>query len=96
MSIEDRAKATAKNIEGKAQEFVGDVTGNTEDKAEGKAKQAEANVRHGVENVKDDVKRAIDQCSFLVLSLVQMEGLDYSDPSLFLTFTTFFHYIKSY
>lgn len=60
MSIEDRAKATAKNIEGKAQEFIGDVTGNPNDKAEGQAKQAEAKVRHGVENVKDDVKRAID------------------------------------
>ncbi|MDX2244140.1 MAG: CsbD family protein [Leptolyngbyaceae cyanobacterium bins.302] len=60
MSAEDRAKATAKNVEGKVQEFVGDVTGNPDDKAEGKAKQVEANVRHSVENVKDDVKRAID------------------------------------
>lgn len=60
MSTEDRAKATAKNVEGKVQEFVGDVTGNPDHKAEGKAKQAEANVRHSVENVKDDVKRAID------------------------------------
>jgi uncharacterized protein YjbJ (UPF0337 family) len=60
MSTEDRAKATAKNVEGKVQEFVGDVTGNPDHKAEGKAKQVEANVRHSVENVKDDVKRAID------------------------------------
>ncbi|MBF2029111.1 MAG: CsbD family protein [Oscillatoriales cyanobacterium C42_A2020_001] len=60
MSAEDRAKATAKNVEGKVQEFVGDVTGNPDQKAEGKAKQVEANVRHSVENVKDDVKRAID------------------------------------
>lgn len=60
MSVEDRAKATAKNIEGKAQEFVGDVTGDSKNKAEGKAKQAEASVRHGVEDVKDDVKRTID------------------------------------
>lgn len=60
MSAEDRAKATAKNVEGKAQEFIGNVTGDPEQKAEGKAKQAEANVRHSVENVKDDVKRALD------------------------------------
>ena len=60
MSIEDRAKATAKNIEGKAQEALGNVTGDPEDKAEGKAKQAESQVRHSVENVKDDVKEAID------------------------------------
>jgi uncharacterized protein YjbJ (UPF0337 family) len=60
MSAEDRAKAVAKNIEGKAQEVFGKVTGNPEDEAEGKAKQAESKVRHTVENVKDDVKRAID------------------------------------
>ncbi|MBW4591462.1 MAG: CsbD family protein [Brasilonema angustatum HA4187-MV1] len=56
MSLEDRAKAVAKNVEGKIQEVVGNVTGDPEDKAKGQAKQAEGEVRHGVENVKDDVK----------------------------------------
>jgi uncharacterized protein YjbJ (UPF0337 family) len=28
MAIEDRVKATAKNIEGKAQEAIGDLTGS--------------------------------------------------------------------
>jgi uncharacterized protein YjbJ (UPF0337 family) len=60
MSIEDRAKAIAKNVEGKAQELIGQVTGNPEDEAEGKAKQAESQVRHTVENVKDEVKKALD------------------------------------
>ncbi len=60
MSIEDRAKATAKNVEGKVQEGIGKVTGNPEDEAAGKAKQAEAQVRHSVENVKDNIKKAID------------------------------------
>jgi uncharacterized protein YjbJ (UPF0337 family) len=60
MSIEDRAKATAKNIEGKAQEALGKVTGDPEDQAEGKAKQAESNVRHSVEDAKDKVKDAVD------------------------------------
>jgi uncharacterized protein YjbJ (UPF0337 family) len=60
MSIEDRVKATAKNVEGKIQEAVGEVTGDPQDKAEGKAKQAESKVRHGVENVKDEVKKAMD------------------------------------
>jgi uncharacterized protein YjbJ (UPF0337 family) len=32
MSLEDRAKATGKNIEGKAQEAWGNVTGDPEDK----------------------------------------------------------------
>ncbi|EDX76159.1 CsbD-like superfamily [Coleofasciculus chthonoplastes PCC 7420] len=53
-------KATAKNIEGKAQEAMGEITGNPEDKAEGKAKQTEAKVRHSVENVKEEVKKKID------------------------------------
>jgi uncharacterized protein YjbJ (UPF0337 family) len=60
MSIEDRAKAVGKNIEGKAQEALGNVTGDPEDKAEGKAKQAESQVRHGIEDAKDNIKKAID------------------------------------
>ncbi len=56
MSLEDRAKATGKNIEGKAQEMVGKITDDSEAEAEGKAKQAESQVRHGVEDVKDKVK----------------------------------------
>ncbi len=60
MSTEDRLKATAKNIEGKAQEIIGEVTGNPEDKAEGKAKQTEAQIEHTVENAKDKVKKAVD------------------------------------
>ncbi|MEO1132860.1 MAG: CsbD family protein [Cyanobacteria bacterium J06639_1] len=60
MSIEDRLQATAKNIEGKVQETVGEITGNPEDKEEGKAKQAEAQVEHATENLKDKAKAAID------------------------------------
>ena len=61
MSLEDKAKATAKNIEGKAQEALGNVTGDPEDKVEGKAKQAESSVRHGVEDLKDKAKDTIDR-----------------------------------
>lgn len=60
MSTDDRIKATAKNVEGKIQEAVGNVTGDPKAKAEGQAKQAESNVRHGVEDVKDEVKKTID------------------------------------
>ncbi|MBD2666723.1 hypothetical protein B6N60_02986 [Richelia sinica FACHB-800] len=59
MSLEERAKATAKNIEGKAQEAVGNVTGDPEDKGEGKAKQSESELRHAVEDVKDKAKDAL-------------------------------------
>lgn len=60
MSTEDRAKATAKNIEGKVQEAMGNITGNQADQAKGKAKQAEASAQHAVEDGKDAVKDAID------------------------------------
>ncbi|MEH2071222.1 MAG: CsbD family protein [Nostoc sp.] len=59
MSAEKRIEATAKNIEGKIQEVVGEVTGNPEDKVEGKAKQAEAQSIHVVENIKDEIKKTL-------------------------------------
>lgn len=55
MSTEERAKATAKNVEGKAQEAMGNVTGDPEDKAKGKAKQTEAQARQAKEDVKDNL-----------------------------------------
>lgn len=57
---ENRAKAAAKNVEGKVQEAVGDLTGNTKDQVQGNAKQAEAKVRNAAEDVKDEVKKAVD------------------------------------
>jgi uncharacterized protein YjbJ (UPF0337 family) len=60
MSLEERAKATAKNVEGKMQEAAGKVTGDPADKAEGKAKQNEAQARHAKEDVKDGVKDIVD------------------------------------
>lgn len=60
MSTEDRVKATAKNLEGKVQEATGQVTGDPKHEAEGKAKQTEAKVKHATEDVKDEVKKALD------------------------------------
>ncbi|MHC5731221.1 MAG: CsbD family protein [Nostoc sp.] len=60
MSLQDRAKAIAKNIEGKVQETVGDLTGDRKAQAEGKEKQAESKIRHTTENVKNGVKKIID------------------------------------
>lgn len=60
MGLDDKAKNAAKNIEGKVQEGLGNVTGDPEDKAEGKAKQGEAEVRNAGEDIKDKVKKAID------------------------------------
>jgi uncharacterized protein YjbJ (UPF0337 family) len=60
MSTEDKAKATGKNIEGAAQEALGNITGDPKDKAEGKAKQAQAEASHAVEDVKDELKKKLD------------------------------------
>lgn len=60
MSTEDRLNAIAKNIEGKAQEMMGEITGNPQEKTEGKEKQTEAKIQHSVENVKEELKKAID------------------------------------
>ena len=60
MSMKDKAKATAKNIEGKVKEAVGDLTGDPKTQAEGKAKQAEAKVRHAVEDVKDQAREIVE------------------------------------
>jgi uncharacterized protein YjbJ (UPF0337 family) len=61
MSVEERAEATKKNIEGKVQEAVGEVTGDPEDKAEGKVKQQEAATMHAKEDLKDKAKDVIDK-----------------------------------
>lgn len=60
MSINDRAKAAAKKVEGKIQEVLGDVTDNHEAQVKGKAKQAEGDVRNAIEDGKDTIKEAID------------------------------------
>ncbi|NJL47687.1 MAG: CsbD family protein [Leptolyngbyaceae cyanobacterium SM2_5_2] len=60
MSIEERAKATAKNVEGKLQGAKGEITGDPKDKAEGEAKQAEARATHAKEDVKDTLKDMIN------------------------------------
>ena len=55
MSIEDRAKAAAQNVEGKGQEAIGKVTGSSQNEAAGQAKQGAAKVRDGIEDAKDKV-----------------------------------------
>ena len=60
MSLEERAKAAAKNVEGKVQDAAGRVTGDPEAQVEGKAKQAEAQARNAKEDLKDGAKRTVD------------------------------------
>lgn len=56
MNLEGRTKAITKNIEGKAQEARGNVTGNLGDKVAGKAKQTESQARNAVEDVKEGIQ----------------------------------------
>jgi len=56
MSLEGRAKATAKNIEGKVQEAVGDLSGDPKDQIMGKAKQVESQARNAAEDIKDKMQ----------------------------------------
>jgi uncharacterized protein YjbJ (UPF0337 family) len=43
-----QAKATAKNVEGKAQEGLGNMTGDLKTQAAGKAKQFDANTQEAI------------------------------------------------
>lgn len=55
MSIENRAKAAAQNLEGKGQEVIGAITGDSQEEAVGKAKQVGAKIRNGIEDAKDSI-----------------------------------------
>lgn len=57
MGAEDKIKAAAEKLAGKAKEAVGTVTNNDELVAEGKAEQAKGSVRDAAENVKDAFKK---------------------------------------
>jgi uncharacterized protein YjbJ (UPF0337 family) len=61
MSIEDRAQAVAKHVEGQGQEALGEITGNPKDKLAGKVKQDEAAAMHLKEDLKDKAKQVIDE-----------------------------------
>ncbi len=61
MSIEERAKAVAKNVEGKVQEAVSEITGDPKDKIEGQAKQEQAAAIHIKEDIKDTAKDIVDK-----------------------------------
>ncbi|MTJ49439.1 CsbD family protein [Dolichospermum sp. UHCC 0259] len=49
----NRVEAIGEDIQGKAQETIGKITGNKQDQIMGKVKQAESKVRNTVEDVKD-------------------------------------------
>jgi uncharacterized protein YjbJ (UPF0337 family) len=52
----NRVEAMTKNIEGKAQEALGNMTGDSKDQIMGKAKQVESQARNAAEDMKDQMK----------------------------------------
>ena len=56
MGLDDKIKNAAQDATGKAKEKIGNATDNYKLASEGIADQADAKVKKGVENVKDEVK----------------------------------------
>ena len=56
MADKDRVEGSAKNMGGKLKESVGNVTGDSKMKTEGKADQAEGKVQNAVGGIKDKAK----------------------------------------
>jgi uncharacterized protein YjbJ (UPF0337 family) len=54
----DQVKGDAKNVTGKVQQKVGELTGNKTQQAKGLAKQVEGNVQKGVGNVEQAIDKA--------------------------------------
>jgi uncharacterized protein YjbJ (UPF0337 family) len=52
----DQVKGEARNIAGKAQEKLGDLTGSKEQQIKGQAKQVGGKIQKGVGNAEESVK----------------------------------------
>ena len=56
MGLDDKIKNAAQDLTGKTKEKIGNATDNDKLAAEGVADQADAKVKKGVANVKDELK----------------------------------------
>ena len=61
MVDKDVVEGKLKQAEGKAQDALGDVTGNPDDDVAGKSKQVEGKIQEGVGRAKDAVRDALDK-----------------------------------
>jgi uncharacterized protein YjbJ (UPF0337 family) len=59
MSGTDKAKNKGQEVGGKAKETIGDITGDTSTRDEGKSDQAKANFKDAGEKVKDAFNRLL-------------------------------------
>ena len=60
MVDKDVVEGKVKQAEGKAQDAMGDVTGNADDDVAGKAKQAEGKIQEGFGKAKDAVRDTLN------------------------------------
>ncbi len=61
MADENVVEGKLKQAEGKAQDTLGDVTGNTDDDVAGKSKQVEGKVQEEYGKAKDALRDALDK-----------------------------------
>lgn len=61
MADENVIEGKLKQTEGKAQDALGDVTGNTDDDVAGKSKQVEGKVQEEYGKAKDALRDALDK-----------------------------------
>lgn len=60
MSADERVKTTKKNLEGQVQEIIGKVTGDSQQKAKGKAKQEKAKAQQAIEDTKEQINQTLE------------------------------------
>ncbi|MFI6869474.1 CsbD family protein [Nocardia sp. NPDC050406] len=61
MSLSDKISNKAEEFGGKAKEAAGDLGGDENLKAEGKADQASAGLKNAVEDIKDGIEDVVDK-----------------------------------
>ena len=74
MSLEDKIKATAKEAEGRLQAAAGDISGDDQMKAEGEAKQVQANLMDAAGSLKDKVQQAATSVGEAIEGLTSKEN----------------------
>ncbi|MFS8820260.1 CsbD family protein [Synechococcus sp. W60.1] len=60
MSLEKPVGVTAKNLESKIQEIVGELASDQRERLEGKAEQTKAATHPGVEDAREAIKDVVD------------------------------------
>jgi uncharacterized protein YjbJ (UPF0337 family) len=74
MSLEDKIKAAAKDVEGRLQAAAGDLTDDDQLKAEGQAKQVQAQLMDAAGSLKDKVQQAASSVGAAIEGLTSKDN----------------------